>query len=341
MKRNSGNERLYMWSEIKRIQVILFVLIVLIFTISLIVNADIDPYNYSMVIGRAENVQGEVILNSKNGIKININNNEPISTENIRTFTLTYNDNAITLIDGRKDIEDDLNIQTGPGGCMKIILNDLGNNESYLLLSKDTEINILARGGCIYTTEFDGEGYDQDTLQWRNIYPDLRVKVVRGTVRIYYRPNGKLRLGSPSTPNADIRINEHNINDYIDYELQVLTGEAAQQEDVSFRGIGIDLEAQLQQITQNYLTVYKVDSVDELEESIRQQLMSQLDVMKETYSETVKNMEKMFSSPMMGNIATILKVYEGEVRVGDIVVKSGELVKVKGDGGLPGKPEEF
>ncbi|MFW5992098.1 MAG: hypothetical protein ACOCQN_02795 [Halanaerobiaceae bacterium] len=325
---------------IGRIMIILFILAALIFNISVKVMAEIDPYEYSLQVGLAEEVRGEVVISSKGISEIKLNNNEMLVTDNIRTFTLTYNDNAITLIEGRKDVEDELLIKTGPAGGVKIVLNDLGNNESYLVLGKDTEINILARGGCIYASELDGEGYDRDTLQWRYINPDLRLRVLRGTVRIYYRPNGKLRLGSPYTPNTEIRVNESEINEYIDYEVQVLTGEAAQKEEVTGEGLGNEMEAKVQQYIQNHLDVYNVESIDELETSIKQQLMAQLDTLRESYAEMEESIKE-HSSQMQADIVTVLKVYKGEASLEDATVTSGELVKLKGDWDFPGKVEKF
>ncbi len=296
---------------------------------------EIDPYDYSLVIGQITGLQGDVSLTDKVGNKVKLNNNELVSTDNIRQFTLTYNDNAFTLIDGRKDIEDKLTLVTGPRGKMKLVLNDYENNESYFALGEDTEVIINISGGIQFAPDQDGEGYDRDTLKWRNIAPYMHVKVIKGSMRVFFRPNGRFHMGSPSTENAEIRINESDIQDYIDYEVQVLTGEAAQQEEVAIDG---DIQA----MTQSFLMFYNVDSIEELSPDIREQLLSQI----ELFKESMKSLNEQFSNmPAMANnthnTATVLKVYNGEAWLEETVVKSGEMSRIKGEIGSASKPEKF
>ncbi|MFW6029602.1 MAG: hypothetical protein ACOCRO_05045 [Halanaerobiales bacterium] len=319
---------------------------ILLSNFTLLADEEIDPYQYSVVLGWAEELEGEVVLTKKSGETIKIKNKQAISSEKIRIFTLIYNDNAITLTDGRKDIEDLITLKTGANGSLKLRLNDLQNNESYLLINNDTEISISIRGGCIYTTEMDGEGYDSNTLKWRHINPYTNIKVHSGKVRVYYRPNGKLSLGDTSTENGEIRVNQSRIKNYIDYEVQVLRGEDAKEIEVNSSDIySAEMNDTIQGLIDGYLELYQVENIEELDSDIKETLMMQLEVVQQSYQEINESVAEMEESGLwddvVGNLVTILKVYKGEASLEDTLVTDRELSIINGNIGRASTPEKF
>ncbi len=315
--------------------------LVLLVSVLALADTDIDPYSYSLNLGRVENLNGNIELICEDGEVIKLSNNDLINTDNIRFFTLTYNDNGITLTDGKKSIEETLTLKSNSNGGMKLVFNDLEKNESYLIIDNNTEIQLSIKGGIVYRTEHDAEGYDIETLQWRYMNPYIDLKVVKGKIRVYYRPNQKLSLGAPSTENANIRINTSNNKDELEYELEFLTGEAAANEEVVSSGFSAEQEEVINNLTENYLNLYQVDSIDELDKDIKEQLLLQLDNIVESYKEMDKNMKEINQLGMLGDILTVLKVYKGELILEGSKVKGGEMIKVKGNGGRPGQVESF
>ena len=185
---------------------ILFLLIFTIFSPITLAEESIDPYNYELILGQVDNLQGEVSLIKEDNVNIKLHNKDYITTEQIKRFMLVYSDNAKTLIDGRKELKGNLKIITGPNRKLKILLSSKEKDKNYLLVGPNAEIDFTISGGCCYMTEHDGEGYDKSTLKWRHIKKDITWRLISGNVKVLVQKNDEFRLGSPTTENAHIHI---------------------------------------------------------------------------------------------------------------------------------------
>src|SRR6056297_564691 len=178
---------------------IFIVITLLLFNTIIIAEKIIDPYNYELVLGKVTNLQGEAFFINENNQSIKLKNNNLLSTQKIKKFMLIYNDNAQTLIDGRKDMAEKLTIKTSANGKFRLLLTDDNKKNNYLLIGPNTEIKLTIKGGCLYTTEFDGEGYDIETLKWRDIKKNITWNIHKGKVKVLYQKNNIFRLGAPNT----------------------------------------------------------------------------------------------------------------------------------------------
>ena len=309
------------------------VLLLLVFIISIIftpitlAEESIDPYNYELILGQVDNLQGEVMLIKEDGTNVKLKNNEYINSQQIKRFMLIYSDNAQTLIDGRKELKEDLKIRTGPNGELQILLSSTDKDKNYLLVGPNAEIDFTISGGCCYMTEHDGEGYDKSTLKWRHIKKDITWRLISGNVKVLVQKNDEFRLGSPTTENAHIHIDTGN--EISEYEVNVLKGDKAVQEDVKVASLTPEMNAQIEAIKNNYLLVYKVDSIEKLPPEIKNQLDEQIKAFKESYQQAENTMNEMMDQTRQ--IVTILKIYQGKAKLEDTDLKSGEMAKVKGD----------
>ena len=120
----------------------------------------------------------------------------------------------------------------------------------------------------------------------------------------------------------------YNFDEISEYEVDVLKGDKAEQEDVKVSSLTPEMNAQIEAIKNNYLLVYKVDSIEKLPPEIKAQLDEQIKAFKESYQQTENAMNEMMTHK---DIVTILKVYQGKAKLEDTEVKSGEIAKVKGD----------
>jgi len=316
---------------------IFIVITLLLFNTIIIAEKIIDPYNYELVLGKVTNLQGEAFFINENNQSIKLKNNNLLSTQKIKKFMLIYNDNAQTLIDGRKDMAEKLTIKTSANGKFRLLLTDDNKKNNYLLIGPNTEIKLTIKGGCLYTTEFDGEGYDIETLKWRDIKKNITWNIHKGKVKVLYQKNNIFRLGAPNTENAKIYI-DNQIQD-IEYEVIVLTGEEASKEKIKVASLTPEMTAQIEAIKNNYLLVYKVDKIENLPTEIKSQLNDQIANFKTAYQEAENNMNNMMNQTRQ--IVTILKVYKGEAKLEDTKLTDGELAKVKGDIKRASKPEKF
>ncbi len=316
---------------------IFIVITLLLFNTIIIAEKIIDPYNYELVLGKVTNLQGEAFFINENNQSIKLKNNNLLSTQKIKKFMLIYNDNAQTLIDGRKDMAEKLTIKTSANGKFRLLLTDDNKKNNYLLIGPNTEIKLTIKGGCLYTTEFDGEGYDIETLKWRDIKKNITWNIHKGKVKVLYQKNNIFRLGAPNTENAKIYI-DNQIQD-IEYEVIVLTGEEASKEKIKVASLTPEMTAQIEAIKNNYLLVYKVDKIENLPTEIKSQLNDQIANFKTAYQEAENNMNNMMNQTRQ--IVTILKVYKGEAKLEDTKLTDGELAKVKGDIERASTPEKF
>jgi len=316
---------------------IFIVITLLLFNTIIIAEKIIDPYNYELVLGKVTNLQGEAFFINENNQSIKLKNNNLLSTQKIKKFMLIYNDNAQTLIDGRKDMAEKLTIKTSANGKFRLLLTDDNKKNNYLLIGPNTEIKLTIKGGCLYTTEFDGEGYDIETLKWRDIKKNITWNIHKGKVKVLYQKNNIFRLGAPNTENAKIYI-DNQIQD-IEYEVIVLTGEEASKEKIKVASLTPEMTAQIEAIKNNYLLVYKVDKIENLPTEIKSQLNDQIANFKTAYQEAENNMNNMMNQTRQ--IVTILKVHKGEAKLEDTKLTDGELAKVKGDIKRASKPEKF
>ncbi len=309
------------------INVFLFAFL-LIFIISTPITTaeEIDPYNYKLILGQVDNLKGKVSLLKEDGTNIKLKNKDYITTQQIKRFMLVYSDNAQTLIDGRKELKADLSIKTGPNGELKLLLSSTKKDKNYLIVGPNAEIDFTISGGCCYMTEHDGEGYDKSTLKWRHIKKDITWRLISGNVKVLVQKNDEFRLGSPTTENAHIHIDTGN--EISEYEVNVLKGDKAAQEDVKVASLTPKMEAQIEAIKNNYLLVYKVDSIEKLPPEIKTQLTEQIAAFQESYQQAENAMNEMMTHK---DIVTILKVYQGKAKLEDTDLKSGEMAKVKGD----------
>jgi len=316
---------------------IFIVITLLLFNTIIIAEKIIDPYNYELVLGKVTNLQGEAFFINENNQSIKLKNNNLLGTQKIKKFMLIYNDNAQTLIDGRKDMAEKLTIKTSANGKFRLLLTDDNKKNNYLLIGPNTEIKLTIKGGCLYTTEFDGEGYDIETLKWRDIKKNITWNIHKGKVKVLYQKNNIFRLGAPNTENAKIYI-DNQIQD-IEYEVIVLTGEEASKEKIKVASLTPEMTAQIEAIKNNYLLVYKVDKIENLPTEIKSQLNDQIANFKTAYQEAENNMNNMMNQTRQ--IVTILKVHKGEAKLEDTKLTDGELAKVKGDIERASTPEKF
>ena len=322
-----------------KLPVLLIFLIILIISISLQAEEKIiDPYNYNLILGKVVDLKGEALVIKEDGQSIKLNNDDLISSKKINQFMLIYSDNAETLTGGRKDMEEKLIIKTSANSTLKLLLNSNDENgNNFILLGPNTELKVKLKGGCLYSTEHDGEGYDPETLMWRHIKKAITWNLLNGSVKVSYQQNDEFRLGAPTTENAHIHIDNGIEN--IEYEVIVLKGEEAQQQDVKVESLTPQMNAQIEAIKNNYLLVYKVNTIEELPADIKTQLAEQIEMFKESYQEAENTMNEMMDQTRQ--IVTILKIYQGKAKLENTELQSGEMAKVKGDIGRASSPTKI
>ncbi len=317
--------------------ILLSVLILILISPSIHAEKVIDPHNYNLILGKILEFKGEAFIINENGTTSKIKNNDSISSSKIKRFILEYNDNAQTLIGGRKEIKEKLTIKTLAGSRLKISLIDNDQNDNYIILGPNSEASFSVQGGCLYSSEHDGEGYDKNTLKWREIKKDITWKLLSGNAKVLYRKNDKYILRAPTTENANIYID--NSIDNIEYEVIILKGNEATKQEVEVESLNLEMNAQIEAIKNNYLLVYKIESIDQLPKDIKIQLENQIDMFKESYQKAEATMNEMMNQTIQ--IVTILKVYKGEAKIENTKLKNGQRAMVKGDIQRASSPENI